>query len=170
MADVPLAASHCDPRRWYTSTCWSHASACRQHVSLSALLCTPEADPTPCANPRTGEYAAAASGSGAEAAVCSSLPERAASTSGGPVGGAGAGAGARAGDPLLHIWVNGDMTVAAVRASMHCFVAAPAGRSWVLSRARGGPPLGEQESPQSLRLAEGDLLFAALDAGRCAVA
>lgn len=138
-------------------------------MQLFALLCTPEADPTPCANPHTGEYAAAASGSSAEAAVCSSLPERAASTCGGPASSAGAGAGARAGDPLLHIWVNGDMTVAAVRASMHCFVAAPAGRSWVLSRARGGPPLGEQESPQSLRLAEGDLLFAALDAGPCAV-
>ena len=112
-----------------------------------------------------GEYAAAASGSGAEAAGCSSLPDRAARASGSLARGAGAGTGGRAGDPLLHIWVNGDMTVAAVRASMHSFVAAPAGQSWMLSRARGGVPLGEQDSPQSLRLIEGDLLFATLDAG-----
>jgi hypothetical protein len=69
---------------------------------------------------------------------------------------------------MLHIWVNGDMAVSAVRASMHSFVAAPAGQSWVLSRARGGCPLGDQESPQSLHLAEGDLLFAKLDGGQAA--
>ena len=67
--------------------------------------------------------------------------------------------------PMLHIWVNGWMSVSAVSASMHSFVAAPAGKSWALSRLLGGPPLGDGESPQSLHLAEGDLLFATLTGG-----
>jgi hypothetical protein len=113
---------------------------------------------------RAGEYAAAADcaragqGSGCGAAA---LAE--------PGGDGGADA-AHPAPPMLHIWVNGDMAVSAVRASMHSFVAAPAGQSWVLSRARGGRPLGDQESPQSLRLAEGDLLFAKLDGGQAASA
>ncbi len=35
--------------------------------------------------------------------------------------------------PMLHIWVNSDMAVEAVRQSMHNFVTAPMGQDWFLS-------------------------------------
>lgn len=34
---------------------------------------------------------------------------------------------------MLHIWVNSDMAVEAVRQSMHNFVTAPMGQDWFLS-------------------------------------
>lgn len=42
------------------------------------------------------------------------------------------------GGPMLHIWVNSDMAVEAVRQSMHNFVAAPMGQDWFLSLMKVG--------------------------------
>ena len=41
--------------------------------------------------------------------------------------------------PMLHMWVDVEMTLHAVRQSMHNFVAAPQGQQWQLSLAKVGP-------------------------------
>ncbi len=41
--------------------------------------------------------------------------------------------------PMLHMWVDAEMTLQAVRQSMHNFVAAPQGQQWQLSLAKASP-------------------------------
>ncbi|KAK9916238.1 hypothetical protein WJX75_000336 [Coccomyxa subellipsoidea] len=66
------------------------------------------------------------------------------------------------GGPMLHIWVNSNMAVEAVRQSMHNFVAAPMGQDWFLSLMKGGVQIEDAQTPESLHLNDGHLIFASL--------
>ncbi|BDA40537.1 hypothetical protein COCOBI_01-1900 [Coccomyxa sp. Obi] len=66
------------------------------------------------------------------------------------------------GGPMLHIWVNSDMAVEAVRQSMHSLVAAPIGQDWFLSLHKNGDQLDDSQTPDSLQLNDGHLMFASL--------
>ena len=56
-----------------------------------------------------------------------------------PVEDGACGSDAPAPVPMLHMWVDAEMTLQAVRQSMHNFVAAPQGRQWQLSLAKVSP-------------------------------
>ncbi|EIE26808.1 hypothetical protein COCSUDRAFT_59316 [Coccomyxa subellipsoidea C-169] len=72
--------------------------------------------------------------------------------------------------PMLHIWVNSDMAVEAVRQSMHNFVTAPMGQDWFLSLMKDGAQIEDAQTPESLHLGDGHLIYASLGSEQTAAA